>query len=165
MGRELTAGRSERELGAARLDVLEALVSRLIPSDETGPGAAEAQVARYISGALDGDYRHHLGSYDSSLGAIDDHAEATLGSPFATLAPEQQDAILADLEQGLVSGCSPSSAAFFELVRRHALEGMFGDPGWGGNAGRIGWDLIGYPGPRYVWTASEQRIVDRERAG
>jgi len=38
--------------------------------------------------------------------------------------------------------------AFFQMLRRHTLEGMFCDPLHGGNAGMIGWQLIGYPGPR-----------------
>ena len=36
---------------------------------------------------------------------------------------------------------------FFRLLRTHTLEGMFSDPLHGGNAGLIGWQLIGYPGP------------------
>ena len=47
---------------------------------------------------------------------------------------------------------------FFEVVLRHAIEGMFGDPAWGGNIDRIGWDLLGYPGPRHVWTPADQEL-------
>ena len=47
---------------------------------------------------------------------------------------------------------------FFELVRRHLIEGMFGDPRWGGNAEGRGWALVGYPGPRLVWTEADQRL-------
>jgi gluconate 2-dehydrogenase gamma chain len=36
---------------------------------------------------------------------------------------------------------------FFQLLRTHTIEGMFCDPLHGGNAGLIGWQLIGYPGP------------------
>ena len=35
----------------------------------------------------------------------------------------------------------------FRLLRQHTIEGMFSDPMHGGNAGLIGWQLIGYPGP------------------
>src|SRR5258706_16077800 len=41
-------------LTAAEADILEAIVARLIPSDENGPGAAEARAARYIDRALTG---------------------------------------------------------------------------------------------------------------
>jgi hypothetical protein len=142
-------------LGAVRLDVLEAVVARLIPTDENGPGATEARVARYISRALDGDYREHRPAYEKGLAAIDDQARLTLHSSFTALAPEQQDALLMDVE----CGRSPSHA-FFELVLRHSIEGMFGDPQWGGNAEQAGWALLGYPGPRHVWSEEEQHIVD-----
>jgi gluconate 2-dehydrogenase gamma chain len=33
------------------------------------------------------------------------------------------------------------------MLRQHTIEGMFCDPLHGGNAGLIGWQLIGYPGP------------------
>jgi hypothetical protein len=155
----MTAGESDGGLGAARLAVLEAVVSRLIPADENGPGAAEAHVARYITRALDGDYRQHRRTYEEGLEALDGHARSTSHDAFVSLAPEHQDAILVDLECGRVPGCA-SSQAFFELVLRHTVEGMFGDPQWGGNAGQIGWSLLGYPGPRHAWSEEEQRIVD-----
>jgi gluconate 2-dehydrogenase gamma chain len=39
------------------------------------------------------------------------------------------------------------NTTFFQLLRTHTIEGMFCDPMHGGNAGLIGWQLIGYPGP------------------
>ena len=41
-------------LTAAQSDTLEAIVARLIPTDENGPGAAEARAAHYIDRALAG---------------------------------------------------------------------------------------------------------------
>jgi ABC-type sugar transport system permease subunit len=35
---------------------------------------------------------------------------------------------------------------------------VFGDPYYGGNAGFVGWDLIGYPGVRTSVTAAEQQM-------
>jgi gluconate 2-dehydrogenase gamma chain len=37
---------------------------------------------------------------------------------------------------------------FFSLLRTHTIEGMFCDPMHGGNADLIGWQLVGFPGPR-----------------
>ena len=34
------------------------------------------------------------------------------------------------------------------MLRQHTIEGMFCDPHHGGNTEMIGWQLIGYPGPR-----------------
>jgi gluconate 2-dehydrogenase gamma chain len=56
---------------------------------------------------------------------------------FASLAPAQQDEKLHSIE----------STVFFQMLRRHTIEGMFSDPHHGGNADMIGWQLIGYPGP------------------
>jgi gluconate 2-dehydrogenase gamma chain len=40
------------------------------------------------------------------------------------------------------------STLFFRMLRIHTIEGMFCDPLHGGNRDLIGWQLIGYPGPR-----------------
>jgi len=40
------------------------------------------------------------------------------------------------------------STRFFFLLRQNTIEGMFCDPMHGGNADMIGWQLLGFPGPR-----------------
>lgn len=30
----------------------------------------------------------------------------------------------------------------------HTRQGFFGDPAYGGNEGRVGWKVIGFPGPK-----------------
>ena len=60
-----------------------------------------------------------------------------LGEDFADLDAAKQDERLRAIE----------STAFFRMLSTHTIEGMFSDPMHGGNAGRIGWQLIGYPGP------------------
>jgi hypothetical protein len=40
----------------------------------------------------------------------------------------------------------------------HTLQGMFGDPVYGGNKQFAGWDLIGYPGVRMPVPANFQKI-------
>ena len=37
---------------------------------------------------------------------------------------------------------------FVQLLRAHTIEGMFSDPMHRGNAGLIGSQLVGYPGPQ-----------------
>lgn len=135
-------------LTAEQLALVEAIVARLIPSDENGPGAAEARVGRYIERALAGAYAEQRSDYARGLEEVDRRASAGYGAGFVELAPDEQDAVLSELE----------ASPFFELVRRHALEGMFGDPAHGGNADRIGWKLLGYEGPKLVWTEEEQRL-------
>ncbi len=38
------------------------------------------------------------------------------------------------------------------------MEGMFGDPYYGGNKNFAGWDLIRYPGPRLATSADDQKM-------
>ena len=56
------------------------------------------------------------------------------------------------------AGFTPDSRTFFHRVRQLTLEGMFGDPSYGGNRGFAGWDLIRYPGPRMAVAPDEQKL-------
>ena len=150
-------------LTAAEADTLEAIVARLIPTDENGPGATEARAAHYIDRALTGPLRGSRASYAANLAAIDVYAQAKKGAPFAKLAPPDQDSVLADMEKNVATGFSPNAAAFFALVRTHTIQGTFCDPYYGGNANFVGWDLIGYPGIRLAVTADEQRMKARAK--
>jgi gluconate 2-dehydrogenase gamma chain len=145
-------------LTAAEADILEAIVARLIPADENGPGASEARAAHYIDRALTGPLRGFRESYAANLAATDAYAVSTKGTDFAQLAAADQDAVLSDMEKDIATGFSPSAAAFFNLVRAHTIQGTFCDPYYGGNANFVGWDLIGYPGIRMAVSENEQRL-------
>ena len=153
-----TASDNSSTLDAAQTALLNAVVERLIPSDEHGPGAHEAHAAEYILGALAADYQRYLPDYTAGLADLDACAHAAYGRLFVSLEPSRQDAILEDAERRQTSGDGPSPHSFFDLVLKHTREGVFGDPRWGGNADRLGWGLIGYSGPRLTWAANEQRI-------
>jgi hypothetical protein len=145
-------------LMATEAAMLESVVARLIPADTTGPGAFEAGAARYIDRALGEALAAHRAAYQAGLAAVDAYSRATHGNAFSSLAPEAQDAVLSAMEENRATGFTPSSAAFFELVLQHTLEGTFGDPHYGGNQGYVGWELIGYPGLRLAVTADDQRM-------
>jgi gluconate 2-dehydrogenase gamma chain len=146
-------------LTAAEADTLEAIVARLIPTDENGAGAAEARAAHYIDRALVGPLASSRAAYNSGLAAINTYAQASKGAPYAALAAKDQDAVLTDMEKNIATGFRPSSAAFFNLVRTHTIQGTFCDPYYGGNANFVGWDLIGYPGLRMAAGVADQRMV------
>ncbi len=150
-------------LTASEADTLEAIVARLIPTDEDGPGATEARAAYYIDRALGGALASSHETYAEGLAATDACARASKGAPFATLAPADQDRILGEMEEGVATGFEPSSRSFFNLVRSHTIQGTFCDPYYGGNADFVGWDLLGYPGLRLVVTEGDQRM-DAPRA-
>jgi gluconate 2-dehydrogenase gamma chain len=137
---------------------LDAIVARLIPSDDQGPGAREARAARYIDRALGGALAASREAYRTGLSAIDDHARKVQGARFVDLSPAHQDDVLGDVERNVATGFVPSAAAFFSLVRTHTLQGTFGDPHYGGNESFVGWDLIGYPGVRLAVGPADQAL-------
>ena len=145
-------------LTATEADALDAMLDRLIPTDALGPGASEARVLRYVDKALDGELRADRPRYAAGLAALDDYARSRFGSRFADLTVAQQDTILRELEQNAAPGFPGGSRAFFDLVREHALQGMFGDPYHGGNANFVGWDLLAFTGIRMVYTEAEQQL-------
>ena len=151
------AQRSQSALSAGQLRILSAFVDRLIPKDELGPGASESGVPEYINRSL-GDYlAAEKPAFVEGLEATDALARRTQNAAFADLTPAQQDALLTSMENGSAEGFA-NSQAFFNRARRLALEGMFGDPYYGGNKNFAGWDLIKYPGPRLATTADDQKM-------
>src|SRR5215467_3961567 len=143
-------------LTAAEADTLEAIVARLIPTDENGPGATEARAAHYIDRALAGPLASSRAAYALGLAAVDTYAQATKGAAFADLSVDGQDAVLREMEKNTATGFVPNSLVFFEMVRAHTIQGTFCDPYYGGNANFVGWDLIGYPGIRMAVSDDEQ---------
>jgi len=145
-------------LTATEAGILEAIVARLIPSDDSGPGAKEARAADYIDRSLAGALAGSRKAYAAGLAAVDAYAQSSKGVSFAALSPADQDAVLTAMQKNAASGFTPNSAAFFNLLLAHTLQGTFCDPAYGGNANFIGWDMIGYPGIRLAVAPEEQRL-------
>ena len=140
--------------------ILDAVVARLIPSDDLGPGAKEAGAVHYIDRALGGALASSRPAYASGLAALDRYARSSRGDAFARLSPTDQDSVLIDVETGAATGFTGSSAVFFNLVLNHTHQGTFGDPYYGGNANFVGWDLLGYPGVRTMVSAADQKQLE-----
>jgi gluconate 2-dehydrogenase gamma chain len=137
---------------AAEAAVVQAAAERIFPSDANGPGATEAGVVIYIDRQLAGPYGRDKYRYAKPpfVESVPEHGYQGKDSPreiyragiknlgaFTDLKPAEQDQRLHAIE----------GTNFFKLLRQHTIEGMFSDPMHGGNAGLIGWQLIGYPGP------------------
>jgi gluconate 2-dehydrogenase gamma chain len=142
----------------AELQTVQAVLERLIPTDSEGPGAREAKVWRYIDRALSGAYAELKPLYTANLAALDRYSASKGGGKFAARSPKAQEAILGEVEADKAKGFTPSSEAFFQTVRQHALEGMYGDPYHGGNAEFVGWNLIGFPGILDVNPVAYQKL-------
>lgn len=150
---------SDAALSAGQTRELEAMIARLIPADELGPGAVEGGVMRYLETALSEWHAHHVATYAEGLARLEQSARSAHGRGFADCDGDQRDALLEQAEG------DEAGASFVALVRTHTIEGMFGDPAWGGNAGGAGWALIGYPGPREAWSEAEQQLGGNPPAG
>jgi gluconate 2-dehydrogenase gamma chain len=150
-------------LTAADADLLDAIVARLIPTDEHGPGATEARAVHYIDRALGSALASSHQAYTAGLAALDRYARSSRGAAFARLSQVDQDSVLIDVETGAATGFTGGSAAFFAMVLGHTHQGMFGDPYYGGNANFVGWDLVGYPGVRTMVTAADQKQLEQRQ--
>lgn len=131
-----------------------AACERIFPADESGPGATQAGAMVYIDRQLAGPYgtdkhRYTKPPFTESVPGPGYQGKesprqtykagiAKLGPDFAALDGAHQDERLEAIEK----------THFFQLLRQHTIEGMFCDPMHGGNAGLVGWQLLGYPGPR-----------------
>ena len=149
---------------------LDAAVERLIPTDELGPGAKEAGVSCYIDRQLCSAWGTHGRNYRSGpwldgtpeqgfqsrltpqeiyrcgIRETNQYARGKYDRFFEFLPADQQDEILKALEQDKVELPSLSSKLFFDLLWRNTEEGFFADPIYGGNQGKAGWKLLGFPG-------------------
>jgi gluconate 2-dehydrogenase gamma chain len=141
-------------------------MDRIIPADED-PGAVEAGAPEFLLRLLAGPdfvfarpdgsgFLHLTGKladawrvrlrtwrrlYREGLSELDRRARKISGKAFADLSSENQDSILNELSLEAVW------SEFFELLLQHTREAYYGDPVYGGNLNRIGWQVIGFPGP------------------
>jgi gluconate 2-dehydrogenase gamma chain len=160
---------------------IEAMVARIIPTDET-PGAREAGVVYFIDRAL--------ATFESDVrsvyveGMAEVQAKVREMSPgvekFSRATAEQQDEVLGSVEDKAEPTDRPFASRplvpnFFETLRQHTIAGFLIDPDSGrpGNRDGVGWRVIGrerehafqppfsdydkdYPGWRPVGTEQEK---------
>jgi gluconate 2-dehydrogenase gamma chain len=153
---------------------IEAMVDRLIPADDLGPGGKDTGCAVFIDRQLAGPYGRAEGlymrppfmpgavtqgyqmpeapaaRYRAGLQALADYIKATFaGKSFRDLSPADQDKVLAGLESGSIALKDVKPKEFFALILGNTQEGFFADPIYGGNRDMAGWKLVGFPGARY----------------
>jgi gluconate 2-dehydrogenase gamma chain len=156
----------------AESEFIEAAVARLIPADELGPGALEADVPYFIDQQLSGEYgagarfynQGPFGAatpyqgyqlaltprqlYRAGIAATNQYCEETYGKRFAQLDPAKQDEVLKGLQgiAGDINLKDVPGATFFNHLLSDTKDGFFSDPAYGGNKDMIGWKLVGFPG-------------------
>jgi gluconate 2-dehydrogenase gamma chain len=132
--------------------VAAAAVARIFPTDDSGPGAAEAGVVIYIDRQLAAAYGHDRYRYtqppfEDAPPELGYQGSATPRQFYREglkqlkglhlLPPAEQDKALQQIE----------TSVFFALLRQNTIEGMFCDPMHGGNADIVGRQFLGFPGP------------------
>lgn len=116
-------------------DVLEAVVSRIIPSVDGRPGAKEAGAIFFVDRALGTFNRNQKPLYLAAITDLNRRASGKVsGRGFAALSAEQQDEVLREVEK----------TPFFQAIRFDAIVGTFALPSWGGNRDYAGWHMIGF---------------------
>src|SRR4051812_22930276 len=109
--------------------------------------------------------------YVAGVEALDRTARERFGADFAELSDDDQDEVLravegADVQQqeaelerarmqlygapvevALQQTSAEIELGFVPLLALHTRQGFYADPIYGGNRDRVGWDVIGFPGP------------------
>jgi gluconate 2-dehydrogenase gamma chain len=155
--------------------VVDAIVDRLIPTDELGPGARDSGVTTFIDRQLMGPYGGHdwlymqgpfaatslptqgmqspltpRQQYRMGLAALQSYCKANFaGRGFVQLTVEEQEKLLTGMEKGELTLPNFSSKMLFSTIYANTMEGYFADPIYGGNRDMAGWKLVGFPGVRY----------------
>jgi gluconate 2-dehydrogenase gamma chain len=158
-------------LSADEAAFVEALVNIMCPADEFTPAGVDCGLATFIDRQLAGDFgkgaRRYLhgpwgegrpeqgyqlpltpeqffkaGIQAASAACIGRH-----GKSFDLLSATDADAFLQDLAGGKLEGGRVRLASWFnELVYPLFNQACFADPIYGGNANKVFWKMVGYPG-------------------
>lgn len=128
------------------LRTLEAVAFRILPSDELGPGAREANVGDSLRKTLgDPRMKNLVPLMNRASGFLVRYAQSEKKKPdFVALTVEEQDDILTRLA---TNGARPdgfSGQAFMQVMVALTLEGFLGDPRHGGNKDKVAWAWLKY---------------------
>ncbi len=121
--------------------IVSAASERILPKDED-PGALDAHVPDYIDKMLQtAELQKMKGDFVPGLAALDRRSNRMFQKGFAEATPAQQDELLGIFKD---SPEKSGEAKWYELLVVLSLEGFLGDPSYGGNHNRVGWDLVGF---------------------
>ncbi|HEY2860347.1 MAG TPA: gluconate 2-dehydrogenase subunit 3 family protein [Terracidiphilus sp.] len=118
--------------------VLAILCDQVIPADDW-PSASQAGVVVFIDRQLTGPYRRHKKAYREGLAQTSALSQSQFNSQPASVSQTQQLQLATTLQR--------DNPRFFELVRRHTLQGYYGSPRHGGNKDAVSWRMLGLDEP------------------
>ena len=166
---------------------VEALVDHMVPADEYSPKGTDLGLNTYIDRALasgwgrgdrlymQGPWRPGTPSqgyqlplapaelFRAGITATNAHCRKTYGRTFDRLESAQREQVLQDLSNARITfegglAVEPFWTALYQSV----MEGMFADPIYGGNRGKAGWAMIGFPGVIAVHRQNVERYRGKE---
>jgi len=165
---------------------IEAVVDHMIPADEHSPKGTELGLNLFIDRALAGGWgkgeRLYMQGpwkqgtanqgyqlpltpaelYRAGIGASNAFCVKTWGKSFDKLGAAERETFLMDLRAGKVAfENGPPARAFFGMLYQNVMEGMFSDPIHGGNRGKAGWKMIGFPGAIAVHYQNIEKFRDK----
>jgi gluconate 2-dehydrogenase gamma chain len=122
-------------LDAGTAEEIEAIAAQIIPSTG-GPGAREAGVIYFIDRALSTFAADHRETYRTGMAQLQQKRKELFpnSTTIASLTGQQQMTLIRTIE----------ASKFFKLLRTHTVLGFLGNPSYGGNRGKAGWNQIGF---------------------
>jgi gluconate 2-dehydrogenase gamma chain len=136
-----------RALTNAEAATLAAACDQIVPPDDW-PGAAEADVVRFLDRQLATRERDQLETWQRGVRGLEATARQGTGKGFTELSSEEQTMLLKEIEAGEApaaawEGLDPQ--AFFARLVRYTMMGFYGDPRHGGNRQHVSWRMLGVP--------------------
>jgi gluconate 2-dehydrogenase gamma chain len=149
---------------------VEAFVDVLVPADELTPSGTDLGLATFIDRQLagawgKGDRLYQQGPwaqgapgqgyqlpltpaefFRAGIAAVNRHCKEEYGKEFDRLQAADKQKVLESLDKSIINVDHVSGKQFFDVVYQATMEGLFGDPIYGGNKNKAAWKMIGYPG-------------------
>jgi gluconate 2-dehydrogenase gamma chain len=143
--------------------------------------AADGSGFLELSGRLADAWRARIGdmqrTYRQGIRELDAIAEQ-FGGPFKSLSDADQDHVL-ELMSGqpkpeavslgrdvgvktFLQGLFDEGLGFFDALCLHTRQGFYSDPAYGGNRGHVGWEVVGFPGPKSLKETNDLTYSVRE---
>jgi gluconate 2-dehydrogenase gamma chain len=165
---------------------VEAVADHMVPEDALTPKGTAIGIHIYIDRALSGGWGkgeklYRQGPwpegepsqgyqlpltpaelYRAGIRATNAHCMSAYGRNFDRLEFEEKEAVLLGLSSGEIDlGNAVLAREFWNVLYQTVMEGMFSDPIYGGNRGKAGWALIGFPGIIAVHRENVKNYRDR----
>ena len=166
---------------------IEAVVDHMVPADALSPKGTDIGINVFIDRALAGGWgkgaRLYMQGpwkqgvpnqgyqlpltpaelYRAGIPAANAYCVKTYGRTFDKITEAQREEFLLAWQAGKVTfEGGPPARVFFSMLYQNVMQGMFSDPIHGGNRGKAGWKMIGFPGIIAVHYQNVEKFRDKK---